>query len=154
MPTRQQAIIRTNDGLVYWCIYASLCLNELNSHLYSYSVTAKMSSTQCILDHVITALDCIPTNPLTFEILPACPILLNDYQRKYFLHVQIQWPAIIEDLVQSGAIIMQFNIWCYPMLRADSRFWLVNNREIWSRISRLTSSAWDIKTKERPLMTS
>ena len=36
----------------------------------------------------------------------------------------------------------------YPMLRADSRFWLVNNREIWSRISRLTSSAWDIKTKE------
>ena len=37
----------------------------------------------------------------------------------------------------------------YPMLRDDSRFWLVNNREIWSRISRLTSSAWDIKTKER-----
>ena len=37
----------------------------------------------------------------------------------------------------------------YPMLRADSRFWLVNNREIWSRISRLTSSAWDIKTEER-----
>ena len=37
----------------------------------------------------------------------------------------------------------------YPMLRADSRFWLVNNREIWSRISRLTSSASDIKTKER-----
>ena len=35
------------------------------------------------------------------------------------------------------------------MLRADSRFWLVNNREIWSRISRLTSSAWAIKTKER-----
>ena len=41
------------------------------------------------------------------------------------------------------------DIWPYPMLRADSRFWLVNNREIWSRISRLTSSAWDIKTKER-----
>ena len=41
------------------------------------------------------------------------------------------------------------NIMFYPMLRADSRFWLVNNREIWSRISRLTSSAWDIKTKER-----
>ena len=35
------------------------------------------------------------------------------------------------------------------MLRADSRFWLVNNRDIWSHISRLTSSAWDIKTKER-----
>ena len=40
-------------------------------------------------------------------------------------------------------------IFTYPMLRADSRLWLVNNREIWSRISRLTSSAWDIKTKER-----
>ena len=37
----------------------------------------------------------------------------------------------------------------YSMLRADSRIWLVNNREIWSRISRLTSSEWDIKTKER-----
>ena len=43
----------------------------------------------------------------------------------------------------------QMYIYYYPMLRADSRFWLVNNREIWSRISRLTSSAWDIKTKER-----
>ena len=40
-------------------------------------------------------------------------------------------------------------IHCCPMLRADSRFWLVNNLEIWRRISRLTSSAWDIKTKER-----
>ena len=37
----------------------------------------------------------------------------------------------------------------YPMLRADSRFWLDNNCEIWRRISRLTSSAWYIKTKER-----
>ena len=36
----------------------------------------------------------------------------------------------------------------YPMLRADSRFWLVNNREIWRRISRLTPSAWD-KKKQR-----
>ena len=44
---------------------------------------------------------------------------------------------------------MVMDISLYPMLRADSRFWLVNNREIWSRISRLTSSAWDIKTKER-----
>ena len=41
------------------------------------------------------------------------------------------------------------DIHIYPMLRADSRFWLVNNREIWSHISRLTSSAWDIKAKER-----
>ena len=42
-----------------------------------------------------------------------------------------------------------YGMYLYPMLRADSRFWLVNNREIWRRISRLTSSAWDIKTKER-----
>ena len=45
--------------------------------------------------------------------------------------------------------LCRLNMFFYPMLRADSRFWLVNNREIWSRISRLTSSAWDIKTKER-----
>ena len=30
-PIRQQAIIWTNDGIGYWCIYASLDLNELNS---------------------------------------------------------------------------------------------------------------------------
>ena len=30
MPKRQQAIIWTNDGLVYWYIYASLAHNELN----------------------------------------------------------------------------------------------------------------------------
>ena len=46
-------------------------------------------------------------------------------------------------------ICNEWDMLFYPMLRADSRFWLVNNREIWSRISRLTSSAWDIKTKER-----
>ena len=46
-------------------------------------------------------------------------------------------------------IYVDAGVTTYPMLRADSRFWLVNNREIWSRISRLTSSAWDIKTKER-----
>ena len=40
-------------------------------------------------------------------------------------------------------------IYCiYPMLSADSRFWFVNNPEISRRISRLTSSAWDIETKE------
>ena len=48
-----------------------------------------------------------------------------------------------------NVVKLWLNIPFYPMLRADSRFWLVNNREIWSRISRLTSSAWDIKTKER-----
>ena len=30
-PTRRQAIIWTNGGLVYWRIYASLGLNELKS---------------------------------------------------------------------------------------------------------------------------
>ena len=35
------------------------------------------------------------------------------------------------------------------MLGADSCLWLVHIREIYKRISRLTSSAWDIKTKER-----
>ena len=54
---------------------------------------------------------------------------------------------------EQGAFINQmratWEIYIYPMLHADSLFWLVNNREIWSRISRLTSSAWDIKTKER-----
>ena len=29
VPSRRQAIIWTNDALGYWCIYASLCLNEL-----------------------------------------------------------------------------------------------------------------------------
>ena len=46
-------------------------------------------------------------------------------------------------------LIWGIDKWFYPMLPADSRFWLVNNREIWRHISRLTSSAWDIKTKER-----
>ena len=52
-------------------------------------------------------------------------------------------------LYVSHALGNDSDISFYPMLRADSRFWLFNNREIWSRISRLTSSAWDIKTKER-----
>ena len=55
--------------------------------------------------------------------------------------------GLVEDCSFSNALAM--DILHYPMLRADSRFWLVNNREIWRRISRLTSSAWDIKTKER-----
>ena len=29
-PNRRQAIIWTNDGLIYWHIYASLSLNELS----------------------------------------------------------------------------------------------------------------------------
>ena len=47
-----------------------------------------------------------------------------------------------------------FDINSYPMLRADSRFWLVNNCEIWSRISLLTSSGVRYKDKGTSLMTS
>ena len=35
-PNRRQAIIWTNDGPVYWRIYASLGLNKLKWPLYSY----------------------------------------------------------------------------------------------------------------------
>ena len=35
-PNRQQAVIWTNDGLVYWCIYSSFCLNEFT--LLDYQV--------------------------------------------------------------------------------------------------------------------
>ena len=33
-PSRWQAIIWTNDGIVYWRIYASLGLNELKNEIY------------------------------------------------------------------------------------------------------------------------
>ena len=56
---------------------------------------------------------------------------------------------VYSDLIKHINQYLLAYIIIYPMLRADSRFWLVNNREIWRRISRLTSSAWDIKTKER-----
>ena len=55
---------------------------------------------------------------------------------------------VTANLLTHWGRVMPIYIYIYSMLRADSRFWLVNNREIWSRISRLTSS-WDIKTKER-----
>ena len=66
----------------------------------------------------------------------------------------LEWLSRFMNEIRSNTLIgsmsdMLSDIRIYPMLRADSRFWLVNNREIWSRISRLTSSAWDIKTKER-----
>ena len=31
------------------------------------------------------------------------------------------------------------------MLGADSHFWLANNHEVYTRVSHLTSSAWDIR---------
>ena len=57
--------------------------------------------------------------------------------------------CIANALLVSAVLCKAMDITFYPMLRANSLFWLVNNREIWSRISRLTSSVWDIKTKER-----
>ena len=64
--------------------------------------------------------------------------------------VQMTWVwTFFNNYYTHTYIYIYIYIYIYPMLRADSRFWLVNNREIWSRISRLTSSAWDIKTKER-----
>ena len=62
----------------------------------------------------------------------------------YFLSMQLadSWGTCVIHIY----IYICINI--YPMLPACYRFWLVNNREIWSRISRLTSSGWDIKTKE------
>ena len=86
---------------------------------------------------------------------------------KYSKEVSLAWSSPASILIKSSRLwfslvtvniihwinncILQepCDILTYPMLRADSRFWLVNNREIWSRISRLTSPAWDIKTKER-----
>ena len=47
-------------------------------------------------------------------------------------------PCIIMCIILGVTII-------YPMFSADSCFWLANNR---TRISRLTSSAWEIKRKE------
>ena len=41
-PIKQQAIIWANDGLAYWCKYASLSLNELTgSSLYQYQNLSK-----------------------------------------------------------------------------------------------------------------
>ena len=34
VPSRWHAIIWTNDGIVYWRIYASLGLNELKNEIY------------------------------------------------------------------------------------------------------------------------
>ena len=46
------------------------------------------------------------------------------------------------------AFIWRFKI-IYPMIGADSCFWLANNCEVYTCISRLTSSAWNIMRKER-----
>ena len=71
---------------------------------------------------------------------------LTVYQNAKWMDL-FYWHSLKPEL---GHIIISHSVQLvYPMLRADCRFWLVNNREIWSRISRLTSSAWDIKTKER-----
>ena len=48
------------------------------------------------------------------------------------------------------SIVTQQNVMSfYPMLCADSRFWLAKTCEEYTHISHLTSSSWDIKRKER-----
>ena len=78
----------------------------------------------------------------------------NDVNREYFEKHRQECLRLQGTRLTAGGIFHISNIKDYPMLRADSLFWLVNNREIWSRISRLTSSAWDIKDKGTSLMTS
>ena len=70
------------------------------------------------------------------------------------IHNIVQYMKIILIAIHFCLMIYTLTaVWCnipiYPMLSADSDFWLVNNCEIWTRISRLMSSAWDIKRKER-----
>ena len=76
--------------------------------------------------------------------------------RLLFLHTPLKcnvdgiWLSTARPLLSHCIYCISYiYIYIHPMLLADSRFWLVNNREISSRSSRLTSSAWDIKTKER-----
>ena len=73
--------------------------------------------------------------------------LFADAETGIYPHAALQYQA--RPKAKRGIAMLSVDKFPYPMLRADSRFWLVNNREIWRRISRLTSSAWDIKTKER-----
>ena len=48
-PVRQQAIIWTNDGLVYRCIYASLSRNELTHRGWNKMATSwQMTIFDCI----------------------------------------------------------------------------------------------------------
>ena len=44
-------------------------------------------------------------------------------------------------------LLSWYTIYC-PMLGADSRFLLANNHEVYTRISRLTSSAWNVMRKK------
>ena len=51
--------------------------------------------------------------------------------------------------IPMGSIDTCTDMFLYPMLGVDFHFWLVNNREVYTCISRLTSSAWNIMRKER-----
>ena len=95
-----------------------------------------------------------------YIILQCDWLIISIHHSRCFVNAWCQWND--SKLLSAICLMNQYQLnyiyiivyhtiymYIYPMLRADSRFWLVNNREIWSRISRLTSSAWDIKTKER-----
>ena len=96
--------------------------------------------------HVLTVVFCV-----CFLQQNRCCIL---YLIKYLWYTQwmnLDIPFLCSFYIDFRNALSRFTVCVclYPMLRADSRFWLVNNRGIWRRISRLTSSASDIKTKER-----
>ena len=135
-PGRRHAIIRTNAGIL---LIGTLGTNfsEILSEIHTFSLKKmhfKMSFAKwrpfCLgLNALISINSELENIQIWFEMNK---LSLNIKKAKFMtFHSN------------------QREIGHYPMLRADSRFWLVNNREIWSRISRLTSSAWDIKTKER-----
>ena len=63
-------------------------------------------------------------------------------------YLNILYAGKIKTLKVSLSLFLSPNIAYYPILGADSRFWLANNREVYTRISRLTSSAWNIMRKE------
>ena len=83
-PVRRQAIIRTNDGLIYWRIYASLGLGlngvrHIITNRYAYSCTAKLthrglSKMTHISDDIFT---CILLNEiivLRSKLCSHCPV--------------------------------------------------------------------------------
>ena len=63
------------------------------------------------------------------------------------VHMCIQWKTYDTNVI---LVIYEvsFCIFFYPLLGADTHFWLTNNHEVYGSISRLMSSAWDIKRKE------
>ena len=66
----------------------------------------------------------------------------NDISRDW----RLRW---VPDRYRILFSVPRVDVILYPMLGAESRFWWVKNCEVWTRNSRLTSSAWNIMRKER-----